>query len=75
MTQHDEQEHGVDVPKYVTEISNDNVTFISFCNSHISILFLIKTEYLILQHKKDITGKSYYELEMILCTTTETNLN
>ena len=34
VTQHDEQEHGVDVPKYVTEISNDNVTFISFCNSH-----------------------------------------
>ena len=33
VTQHDEQEHGVDVPKYVTEIGNDtNLAFISFCN-------------------------------------------
>ena len=45
VTQHDEQEHGVDVPKYVTEIGNDtNLTFISFFNSHILILFHIKTE-------------------------------
>ena len=59
MTQHDEQEHGVDVAKYVTEISNDNnLAFISFCKSHISILFLIKTEFLMLQHKKEMTEKS-----------------
>ena len=56
----------MDVAKYVTEISNDNnLAFISFCKSHISILFLIKTEFLMLQHKKEMTEKSYYELKMM----------